>query len=294
MKMAFKKTFKKKKTFTKRKKAYSKRKGKPSKKDDIKATPFPKQLYVNLTYGRTIQNLLIPASGKIDIFMLANGINPFNSDPGQLSPGAAPLSSVGVDTAIQPLVQTWQGLQVYKELYTKMQIISHKLVIKFLGDSVGAAGTYTNLQILVAAWPLDSQSQPNDLAAASTSQLMQQSGVQRRLLSPVGGKNFAKFSMARSTKKICGVNDIADVDSLICNINSTMTTASAVPPANVGPIRNPTRQWFYHIRVQNLNDNQDSQCSYSIFSSARARFFNRKLWVGQSTTNAPIGPIFQP
>lgn len=236
--------------------------------------PFPNTLVTSLNYGRQIESLNILAGGKADIFFLANGLNPFNSLPGQ-PPGAAPI--ISQQASILGNVPLYQGMQIYSQLYATMAVISNKVKFKFMGDSTGAAGTYTNLQLVFSAWPASKQTTANFISAKDTSILMMQKGTKSRILSSNGGKNYANFTAKRTTSKMTGIKDIQDSDELECTLNNKMSTATS------DAISNPFTQWYYHIRIQNLNTD-DAVVSWSVYSTQLVRFTRRTLWQGEYTT----------
>jgi len=248
---------------------------------------FPESLYAKLKYNRQMQLLPAPAlndQGQ-DIFILANGLNPIGNPPPPTVPPTlqAPLPTVAV-TGTQPGEQLWNNLKNYAPMYSRMTVLSTKIKITIMGDSVGNSNTNTNLQFMLAVWPYNNNLDISILSGMNTRQLQQQKGVKTRMISTTAGSNKCVITMSRATKRMLGVKDIMDNEDGYCTLNPQLI---ATPP---NPLDNPSNssQWFFQLRAIN-NTGVAAQFTFGVEMWANVKFTSRTLY--DLSYAAPVPPL---
>lgn len=247
-------------------------------RNTIPGMVFPRSCYCKLNYGREMKQVSIAGNSYEDFFILANGLTPLGVE----TAGNFPQSAVGNQIPSSQL-QSWQGLQAYNRIYSRFHVLSCKAHLKFFSESLAGASTNINLQIIASAWVNFGATTGQKIAASSTSLLMQQKGVKRRIISGSGGRNWAKITMNKSSRRMIGIKKLVDDPNTACDMNQTFTVS---PP---DPISNPSpdSQWFYHVRVLNPNA-QPTEVSWSLYLTCNAFLSQPLLWSGMNTaSNAP-------
>jgi len=220
---------------------------------------FPHVLYAKLSYAHAISSVTIGVGADLNCGFLGNGLQLF----GQGGTGIFPAFPGVIPALNDPL---YNALDVYARVYNDFTVIDNDLTIKIMGDSVGATGTYTNIQAILTVWCGDSPQ--TDIVAVnmlSANTLCQQRGAQTRIISSGGGKNYAKFHIKRNSANVLGVKDLFDEEQCQGTLNPTLAIGGG------NSLSNPTRYWYYHLRIKNLGD-VNNKFSWSCKSKVRMRF----------------------
>lgn len=244
---------------------------------------FPQQQYATLTYAFPVKRITIPNGAQQDYFLLGNGLTVFRDNwddlPGQVP---APLLTAAIPA---PNINLFQGIQIWSQIYGKMNVVSSKVRFTITGDGGNFASDATNLSISCSAYARSPQVNESSIPGMASNLLQSQRQTKRGVVSSTGGKNHWSATMSRSSSKMLGIKDIFDASETQCNLNPTMTIAGS------NPIYNSALPWFFNIRVQNQID-VGSSYTFTCFVTQRVRFTERNLYFGDRTSAlvSPPGP----
>lgn len=246
----------------------------------IPSVVMPNVMYATLSFSQAVRGVDIPPGtglNSVNINVLANGLSPIGS-PGQ-SPAIG--NAVG-QIAIPPGWRLLQGLQGYANFFRKCVVLSNECTFKAWNESPAGASTNNNLQIVASAWPLGGVS-PAQLGALTDNTASNQKGMQRRMISGGGGKNYCTIRMNRCTKKMLGIKNVQD-DDLTYNIVTRNLESGDLANCQ------PARQWYYNYRIINPSNADATSITYTLYMKLNVMFSFRKIWQDSvSNTGAPPG-----